>query len=418
MVKTQTKTKYSGVYKDLKNNRYFYQTEFGIDRITGKRIRVKSNKDSQGNTFLTAKAANEELTRIKHEYNNTSGYSNYNMTYSQFLNDEFIPFYRNTVEESTFETKKIILNKLDNRFGDSTLRSISTRDVANYRTYLLSSEDDGGMGFKKSYASTILSSLKQTLEFAVKMDFLATNVASKVDAISKEKAISGYWTENDFKKVISKICISNFLEELYFVAIWVYFMTGVRVNEGTALRWSDVDLENGKMKIHHMLIGKSKKVYEINDYTKTQSGKRTISLDKKTINVLKSWRLRQEQHSLGNSNDFILSYDGSPLTKSTLNKVIKRYAKVADVPQIQPKGLRHSHASYLINQFNASVLVVSKRLGHSSPQITLETYSHLWDNADEELVKKMDDGIEIKTSEESNIYFNGNQFVANNLVGK
>lgn len=418
MVKTQTKTKYHCVYKDVKNNRYFYQTEFGRDKITGKRIRVKSNKDSQGNFFTTAKAASEELTRIKNEYNNSHGYSNYKMTYKQFLISEFIPYYKNKVEYSTFESKKIIFGKLEDRFGDLILRNISTRDVANYRTYLLASEEEGGAGYKKSYASAVLIALKQTLDFAVKMDFLFNNVANKVDAIPKEKAISSYWTESDFQKVVSKMCNSSFLEELYFIAIWIYFLTGVRVNEGAALRWKDVDLENGKMKVHHMLVYKSKEIYHINNYTKTNSGKRTISLDKQTIKYLKIWKLSQEQHSLGKENDFILSYDGAPLTKSTLNNVLKRYAKMAGVHEIQPKGLRHSHASYLINKYNASVLVVSKRLGHSSPQITLETYSHLWDNVDEELIKKMDVGIEVKTSEESNVYFNGNQFIDKDILGK
>ena len=46
----QTKTKYTGVYKDEKGN-FFYQTELGIDKITGKRIRKKGRKDKNGKLF-------------------------------------------------------------------------------------------------------------------------------------------------------------------------------------------------------------------------------------------------------------------------------------------------------------------------------------------------------------------------------
>jgi len=46
----QTKTKYTGVYKDEKGN-FFYQTELGIDKITGKRIRKKGRKDKNGILF-------------------------------------------------------------------------------------------------------------------------------------------------------------------------------------------------------------------------------------------------------------------------------------------------------------------------------------------------------------------------------
>lgn len=46
----QTKTKYTGVYKDEKGN-FFYQTELGIDKITGKRIRKKEEKIRMENYF-------------------------------------------------------------------------------------------------------------------------------------------------------------------------------------------------------------------------------------------------------------------------------------------------------------------------------------------------------------------------------
>lgn len=42
--KTQQTTKYAGVFKDLKSGHYFYQTELGIDRVTGKRVRKKLGK--------------------------------------------------------------------------------------------------------------------------------------------------------------------------------------------------------------------------------------------------------------------------------------------------------------------------------------------------------------------------------------
>lgn len=45
-------------------------------------------------------------------------------------------------------------------------------------------------------------------------------------------------------------------------------------------------------------------------------------------------------------------------------------------------------SSKLINEFNADVLVVSRRLGHSSPAITLKHYAHLWSRNDEHLQKK------------------------------
>lgn len=99
------------------------------------------------------------------------------------------------------------------------------------------------------------------------------------------------------------------------------------------------------------------------------------------------------------------------MIKSTLARIIERYADLAGVKKIQGKGLRHSNASYLINEFNVSVLILSKRLGHSSPEITLKHYAHLWSGADENVAELMAGNIKINTAEKTKISFNGNQAV-------
>lgn len=114
---------------------------------------------------------------------------------------------------------------------------------------------------------------------------------------------------------------------------------------------------------------------------------RTISLDGDTVKVLKEWKERQA--SMGNFN-FVLSYDGNPMLKSTISRIIKRYAKLANVPQIQAKELRHS-----------------------SPETPLKHYAHLWSGVDKELADEMTGLISIQHVEQSFVQFNGNQALSN-----
>ncbi|MCF2545386.1 tyrosine-type recombinase/integrase [Ligilactobacillus ruminis] len=107
----------------------------------------------------------------------------------------------------------------------------------------------------------------------------------------------------------------------------------------------------------------------------------------------------------------MFSHDDTPTGCSSVSRIIKRYAKLAGVPPIQAKGLRHSHVSYLINEFNADVLTVSRRLGHSGPEITLKYYAHLWSRNDEPLAEKMSGNLKIKFAKNSLVKFNGNQAV-------
>lgn len=97
------------------------------------------------------------------------------------------------------------------------------------------------------------------------------------------------------------------------------------------------------------------------------------------------------------------------MLKSTISRIIKRYAHVKP---IQAKGLRYSHASLLINELNVSVRTLSKRLGHSSPEITLKHYSHLWDGAEEIITNEMLGIINVSFPSSSLVHFNGNQSIS------
>lgn len=383
----------------------FYETELGTDRITGKRLRKKGRTNQQGRKFTSALQAYKELVRVKNEYHKANGYGNYHMTYGQFMDTVYIPAYETEVEESTFYVRKRTLESMRDRFYNIELRSLTVEDVQRYRTWLLS---DKGAGYPQAYASLVFGMFRKSLDMAVDMQYLEMNVSKKVKAIPKGKAVVPYWTKKEFEKVISVICLDDFYEHLCFVMLWVYFMTGVRVNEGTALWWEDVDFKNKRLRVHHSLYLRNKSNWQRKNYTKTEDGKRIISLDNDTIEILKVWKERQAKIGI---DDFIFSYDGTPMIKSTIGRIIQRYAKLANVHRIQAKGLRHSHASYLINEFNISVLILSKRMGHSSPEITLKHYSHMWSGVDELIAEEMTGNINIRTAKKSGISFNGNQAV-------
>ena len=101
------------------------------------------------------------------------------------------------------------------------------------------------------------------------------------------------------------------------------------------------------------------------------------------------------------------------MMKFTISRIIKRYSNIPHVKPIQAKGLRHSHASLLINKLNVSVLILSKRLGHSSPEITLKHYSHLWDSTDEVITNEMVGIINVSFPSSSLVNFNGKQSISN-----
>ena len=122
------------------------------------------------------------------------------------------------------------------------------------------------------------------------MQFLEKNISMNIKAIPKGKTHSQYWTKQDFEKVINQIYIDDFYEHLCFVLLWLYFCTGLRVNEGTALWWNNINFDKKQLTVNHMLIMTNKFNWIRQNHTKTDSGLRTISLDDDTIAILKKWK--------------------------------------------------------------------------------------------------------------------------------
>jgi len=63
---------------------------------------------------------------------------NYNITYDQFLDEVYIPYYETEVSESTFYARTNVFNIIRNRFKGKRIREISVQDVHFFRTWLLS----------------------------------------------------------------------------------------------------------------------------------------------------------------------------------------------------------------------------------------------------------------------------------------
>jgi integrase len=55
-------------------------------------------------------------------------------------------------------------------------------------------------------------------------------------------------------------------------------------------------------------------------------------------------------------------------------------------------ALRHTHASYLID-LGIDVVTISKRLGHSSPAVTLQIYAHLFRKDDSKAAAAIDKAL-------------------------
>ncbi len=321
-----------------------------------------------GKSFTTEKEAYDELCRARVEFYDKFDYSDYNLTFAQYMEDIFLPYYRQTVQDSTYRTAITHFTLFIEEFGKMKLRDIKLRDCERFRLKLIANHSP-------NYAKCVWIRFKQCLGYAERMEYIKTFPCKSLDNPKGTRPDTKFWTFDEFKKVIATFDLSDYEDLHRFTTTWLYYMTGVRVSEGFALLWSDYEKENKRLFVHATLEALKGGIYHRKEQTKTEAGVRFVELDEETIKVLDRWREVQISNADG---DFILSKFGEPMVKSTLTRMLKRHTKLANVPEITGKGLRHSHDSFMINVLGKDVLAVSQRSGRVDKVTTLNTYSHYY----------------------------------------
>jgi integrase len=166
-----------------------------------------------------------------------------------------------------------------------------------------------------------------------------------------------------------------------FPALWLTTYTGIRRGECLGLTWSNTDLKVGQISITQGLV-RSKAKGLILESPKSKSGRRVIDLDEETVEVLRLYRANQAEHRLRlggvyQDRDLVFANElGDFVNPMKMTRALDKYARLEGAPDMRVHDLRHFHASVLL-QSGMNIVLVSKRLGHSSVSMTLNEYGHL-----------------------------------------
>jgi integrase len=183
------------------------------------------------------------------------------------------------------------------------------------------------------------------------------------------------------------------LEALYRLAI----STGMRHGEILALRWEDVDLDQGILSIRHTLT-REKGHYYLGQ-PKTKGSRRSIGLTKRTKEALrKHHQLQLEQkmeyRGLWEDHGFVFTTQtGNHINPSHLrNRSFRPLLRKAELPNIRFHDLRHTCATLLLKQ-QTPAKDVAELLGHATVAMTLDTYSHILPDMKNRVVDAMEAAI-------------------------
>jgi len=175
----------------------------------------------------------------------------------------------------------------------------------------------------------------------------------------------------------------------------VALTTGMRPSEYLALKWPDLDLEKGTASINRSIDFLPGGGWEFAD-NKTARSRRTIKLHSNAAQSLREHRRRQEEQrrQAGKSwadHDLVFTNDtGGPVDRHNLaQRHFRRILDAAGLPLVRLYDLRHTAATLGLVA-GVQVKVISEMLGHASVALTLDTYSHVLPNMQEEAAAKVE----------------------------
>lgn len=193
-----------------------------------------------------------------------------------------------------------------------------------------------------------------------------TGIVLKTFKLSKEdKKEMEVWTPEEFEQFITHVSMPVY--KAYFTFL---YWTGCRRSEGMAV--CKEDLKDGYVHIHRSIKHFKNGFLPL----KTDSSERTIKIDSKTLEIMQPY--------IDAADPFVFGTTRS-LPISNIQRHFNSAIKESGVKKIRIHDLRHSHATFLINA-NVNIVAVSKRLGHSSINITLKTYAHLLEKTNDEMM--------------------------------
>ena len=234
-------------------------------------------------------------------------------------------------------------------------------------------------------------------KYALRMEVVWRNPAK---AVTPPKVTRREVEPPDIARVKRLLALAEQEEHPLFPALHLIAYTGLRRGEALGLRHQDINLEAGTISVVQS-IGRSLEKGIIVEPTKTNAGRRAVDLDDGTVDVLRAHIGRQLLRRMeleGLYQDEGLLFPGplgEPLNPMALTRVYQSFAKRLGLQGARLHDLRHFHASVML-QNGASLLLVSRRLGHASVATTGDVYGHLMPGAQKEaanaFAKAMDQG--------------------------
>lgn len=328
-----------------------------VDKVGGKAARQRRNAATT--TGQTMQTCFERYCDLAEASVNRGTIDKYRRQWNRYLKDEFGAWPADSITREQVER------------WIATMRNTETQNSSRARSKALANGELAPMPDCLS-TKTIANAqglLSAILEREVRAGNINRNVAKgvKLPRTGRKKQ-PVFLTTGEFAQFL------NAVPEQWQDFVTVLAGTGLRFGEATALTPADLDLETSVpvIRVTRAWSRAGKGEGYILAPPKTDAGIRSVSVSQSLLSVL--YRLTKGKKA----GDLLFTVDGDRVDNAWFHTHVWQLAVKNSGLDKKPRihDLRHSHASWLIMQ-GVPLTVIQRRLGHSSIQVTSDTYGHL-----------------------------------------
>lgn len=349
-------------------------------------VTIGRNEDgSQRREYVYAKTRSEVAKKINNLVNSINNGTfidkKRNPTVEEWLTFWLNSYKKNSVKQKTYDQYEgVIRVHLIPAFGKHRLLELKESQLQVFYNQLFVD------GLSARTIHIINMVLSAALKKAVKSRLLLFNVCDAIELpkqVQKERRV----LTPDEQECLLKELRRDEQGIMYIFALF----TGLRRGEVLALKWSDVDLDNGTISVTKTLsrvktyVDSGDKTKLIVSEPKTETSKRLVPIVNTLIPMLK-----RQQKLTQKNNDLDLVFPseaGGYIDPGNYNRKFYKIVRRAGLPKANPHSLRHSFATRAL-EAGVDLKTTQELLGHSSIDITANLYTHaLMDHKKKEVSK-------------------------------
>lgn len=363
-------------------------------------IIVDMGRDSNGKRqqkwfggFKKKKEAEKELVKVLSQLESNTFICPDKLELGEYLKQWFSDYVEANLAPKTIEGYRVnVEGHIIPELGKIPLQKLQPIHIQKfYKLKLEKGRLVGEGGLSPKSVLYIHRVLRQALNHAVKMQLIPRNVADCVEVPRQKVFKAAYLNEGQVQNLLRA-----FKETNIYIAVLLAVGVGLRRGEAMGLQWKDIDFKSKIITISRSLLPSSKGL--IFHTPKTENSQRHIVVPDSILDELELQKSKQDDFKalLGDgyrNNDLITCYeDGTPINPASASHTFARVLQRNGLPHIRFHDLRHTNATLMLKH-NIPAKVASERLGHSNIGITLDLYSHVMKEMQEDAANKLDQAL-------------------------